>query len=65
MEVAILNGFGIKHLRILNPFGNLKGQFHEIFWYTFLFINQLHFGPWLSSVKLFPYVSTFAVVLTL
>jgi hypothetical protein len=26
MELAILNGFGIKHLRILYTFGNLKGH---------------------------------------
>jgi hypothetical protein len=25
-EVTILNGFGIKRLRILNTFGNLKGH---------------------------------------
>ncbi len=43
----------------------LKGQFHEIFWYTFLFINQLNLSPWLADVKLFPYGFTFAVILTL
>ncbi len=32
-----------------------QGQFHEILWYTFLLINQLHLGPWLSGVKLYPY----------
>ncbi len=26
MEVAISNGYGIKHLRIFNTFGNLKGH---------------------------------------
>ncbi len=26
MEVTILNGFGIKHLRFLNTFGNLKSH---------------------------------------
>jgi hypothetical protein len=26
MEVAISNGFGIKHLRIFNTFGNLHGH---------------------------------------
>jgi hypothetical protein len=26
MEVAISNGFGIKHLRILNTFDNLKSH---------------------------------------
>ncbi len=26
MEVTISNGFGIKHLGILNTFGNLKGH---------------------------------------
>jgi hypothetical protein len=44
---------------------SLKGQFHEIFWYTFVFINQLHLGPWLADVKLFPYGFTFVVILTL
>jgi hypothetical protein len=35
----------------------LKGQSHEIFWYTFFCINQLHLGTWFTGCKLFTIVS--------
>ncbi len=53
-------------IRVSKVYRSLKWQFHKIFWYTFPFISQLHLGPWLSGVKLFPYCCfTFAVILTL
>jgi hypothetical protein len=48
IEVAISNGFGIKRLRILNTFGNLKG--HLI---IFLIVSALCLNQGLSNVKTF------------
>ncbi len=48
IEVAILNGFGIKRLRILHTFGNLKG--HLI---IFLIVSAWFPNQGLSNVKTF------------